>query len=168
MSRTYRRKNTEKPWLWYKTEEEFNIDKKAFADEDYEGLFDNQPKRPDIQLYRLDPWMDGYSELKTEWETFRAFFRTPRYLNYRRACDFKHRSHGADSYKEYLRIEKVIYHSDAGFGYKADVPAWFNNVFFERPMRRSVKRALKKAYKFDEFDCTVYDEQINGSAWYYY
>lgn len=63
------------------------------------------------------------------------------------------------SYKEYCKFEMAIAHSDSAHRYYHDggnIPSDVINCFYERPLRREVKREIRNAIKKDGGESLVH------------
>lgn len=179
MSRTIRRKGDrqgEREYRWYSTEAEF-LYGLSCSQIDFSEMIACRPTRPTKPQFIISIKQDTMREQYTinpdaadEWRSYFAFFNTPDYKLYREAVKFIKRGLKADSWNEYLRISAKISQTDKAYGsnYLNRAPTWYCNIYFERPMRRSVKAALKKAYRYDTFDETVFNETCRGAAWSYW
>lgn len=50
------------------------------------------------------------------------------------------------------------YHSDAFSNHREPGPAWFRNIFTERPQRREAKRQIRKYMMDEEFEIQLLDK----------
>lgn len=67
--------------------------------------------------------------------------------------------------KEYKKARKV-YHSDTSY-YRSSVPAWFVNMFCERPMRQKSRMAIHHWTKDQETDL-ILPQYVHDAGWKYY
>lgn len=178
MSRTIRRKNDTLTWKYYATEGEFNSSREC-ALNDYSEMLKNKPAYPtkprwvkqmDWDSCTIRYVLNTHPQAVAEWDAWHKYINSDEYISFRIGVRFIRETRNAKTYKEYVRNLKkeMTRDSRCGRSWSQNAPAWYCNLEFERPMRRSVKRALKYAYKYDTFDETVYDETINGAAWSYW
>lgn len=170
MSRTYRRKNQKKFWNWYKSEEEFNIDRDLYIQECPKPVITKQP--PGCAYWKMEDWMSGYAVAKAKWNEWYSQFKTQEYLDYQHAAYFASRYHGKLDYKEYMKACISRGHSDVGVGdlYLGHGPHWYCNLFLERPLRRAHKQeihhAIRNNYNYDEMDVVL--TPYNHESGYYW
>lgn len=164
MSRTYRKHSS--VYFYFKSEQEFN---EAYNDslKDYSEFLERKPKLEKGFSWHTTPDAEKvfavYREKLKEWVESGDFFGYHNSLRYKRCAN------GCTSYEQYMIRERAIAKSDSAFHWNhGGAPSWYCNLYYERPMRREVKRVLKHAYKYDTFDNAVYPEWTNGAAWTYW
>lgn len=177
MSRTYRRKDSNKKWFWFESEEEFNEAYEA-SKTDFTDFVARKPVRPTVYVPRFCYCYEKSCEYckkstvvwNTYWDAYQSWRYSEMYAAYNLARNYQHYSFGCVDYRSYKKAHEAYMRSDAGYGDRwcRNAPSWYTNLNFERPMRRSVKAALKRAYKYDTFDETLYDEWLTGAAWSYW
>lgn len=181
MSRTVRRKNNHKNrwWLHYDNEAEFNVARECSL-KDYSEMLSRKPKAPsksrwlkakfDWDSYKTNYVPNTDPVVVAEWAAWDEYHSSDEYFSFRVGVRFIRETRNAKTYKEYVRNHEreMTRDSRSGSSWCGNAPSWYCNQRFERPMRRSVKHALKRAYKYDTFDETVYDETLNGAAWSYW
>ena len=175
MGKTIRRKKFNDMWLWYKTEEEFLSAKEACFEDHSEyyamkARFDAAivDMKKEVDIRRLRGENIYLSDVLKEHDLY--FWDKSFYHKYRAMEQFiKEAGNPEATYKQYVKRKNAIMHSDAGYGYWGiTAPRWYRNIYYERPMRRNVKKQLKNAVAYDTFDETVYDECYKGAAWSYW
>lgn len=179
MSRTYRSKNNRSVWLQYDNENEFEV-ARACSLKDYSDMLSRKPKRPsggrwvktkcNWDTCRTEYTLNTDPVVVAEWAAWDDYHYSYEYMDFKAGVRFVRYTRNAKTYKEYVRNEEKLNASDGccGPSWCGNAPARYCNQYYERPMRRSVKAALKKAYKYDTFDETVYEETLNGAAWSYW
>lgn len=175
MGKTIRRKNFNDIWLWYKTEEEFNSARENCLHDHTE--YHEMKARIDAAMIEMKKEVDkrrfsGENVYLSDILRERGLYLYDKgfYHRFRDAEKFiKEVGNTENTYKQYVKRKKAIMHSDAGYGYWGiTAPRWYRNLYYERPMRRNVKKQLKNAVAYDTFDETVYDDCYKGAAWSYW
>lgn len=179
MSRTYRSKTNRSAWLQYDNEGEFEV-ARACSLKDYSEMLSRKPKYPSKGRWLRSQFnWDMYGHVNVlntdpvvvaEWAAWDEYHYSQEYRDFQAGVRFVRYTRNAKTYKKYVRNEtnRITRDGCCGPSWCGNAPAWYCNKYYERPMRRSVKAALKKAYKYDTFDETVYDETLNGAAWSYW
>lgn len=163
MSRTYRHKKYNKVYNWFTTKEEFDDAYEASL-VDYSGWLKQRPKLP--KGFRWNP--DTADKVYDAWRVAYSIWDSmPIHKTYKKAVQYRHYGFGCVSYEDYLRTAKVMAKKDGSPGpnYYRHSKSWVCNLYFERPMRREVKRVLKTCRTLDTYDNTVYPEWTRGAAW---
>lgn len=166
MSRTYRHKKYNKVYNWFTTKEEFDDAYEASL-VDYSGWLKQRPKLP--KGFQWNP--DTADKVYADWRVAYSIWDSmPIHKTYKKAVSYRHHGFWCVSYEDYLRTAKVMAKKDGSIGpnYYRHSKSWVCNLYFERPMRREVKRVLKTCRTLDTYDNTVYPEWINGAAWVYW
>lgn len=145
MSRTYRRKNSNRSYQNYESAEEFYFLKE---------LSDAGNPRPRPVLDKTGRY---WNHNAVEWR------------NYTSAMYFNKYSYGKQTFEEWLAAEKAMYHSDAGYGNRPyrRAPGWFVSQFCQRPFRSRCKQVLRVATLDESWDGMVLPPYIHDAAWKY-
>lgn len=166
MSRTYRHKKYNKVYNWFATKEEFIATYEASL-VDYSGWLKQRPKLP--KGFQWDA--DTAAEVHSSWcAAYSIWESMPIHRAYKKAISYRHHGFGCETYEDYLHTTKAMAKKDGSLGpnYYRHSKSWVCNLYFERPMRRAVKRVLKTCRTLDSYDNTVYPEWLNGAAWLYW
>lgn len=170
MSRTYRHTSYNRLYIEFESEKDFDAAYKA-SKLDYSSWLKKKPVLP--KLPAGANWM-YCPESKEIYKKFREEYSSWEFSDigklYRQASRYAMCGFGCVSYDQYINTVKARAKKDGSYGpnYYRHAKGWVCNLYFERPMRRAIKRVLKECYAHDSYDDTVYPEWLKGAAWSYW